>query len=133
MSAPSPVGDAIYNPYLPHSLRTQRGVEYPITRPTGKSVVVFGEDGAPIGTSVQVREWVGNDVERAKIAMAHERKAEKPRITLLAHLASLVPKEAVTRSKGDTVATPQGSQHKEVVLSGASVDRGAPQGAGAES
>lgn len=80
------------NPYLPHSLRDDSNV---IPFPHRPASPLQTRGGVPVGTSVQIQEWVGTDVGRAKLALEREKESERPRITLLAHLQGVLKKQGV--------------------------------------
>ena len=80
------------NPYLPHSLRDDSNV---IPFPHRPAPPLQTKGGVPVGTSVQIQEWVGNDPDRALLALEREKESERPRITLLAHLQSVLKKQGI--------------------------------------
>lgn len=47
----------------------------------------------PDGTGVEVLAWVGEDLERAAVALAREEQREKPRRTLMRSLSDLQQQE----------------------------------------
>jgi hypothetical protein len=54
--------------------------------------VAEATDDVPVGTIKEVINWVGDDVDRAKAAVAAEEKAENPRPTLFARLEKVLSK-----------------------------------------
>lgn len=78
------------NPYLPHSLRNTEGTVPPAPAPKKALPMVDAETGVPIGTAVQVLDWVGDDVDRARAALAREKGQPKPRVTLVTELTALI-------------------------------------------
>jgi hypothetical protein len=80
------------NPYLPHS---QRRAEEIISQPKRHAPPAKVKGGVPIGTSVQIQAWVGDDPDRAQLALTREKATEKPRITLVSHLQSVLKKHGV--------------------------------------
>lgn len=46
-------------------------------------------DKVPDGTADEVKAWVGDDAEKAKLALAAEQKIPSPRKTLVDHLAKV--------------------------------------------
>ncbi|MCK2242152.1 MULTISPECIES: hypothetical protein [unclassified Crossiella] len=47
------------------------------------------EDPVPEGTAEEVLAWVGEDTERARLALEHEQARERPRVTLSKELERL--------------------------------------------
>jgi hypothetical protein len=47
-------------------------------------------DGVPDGTAKDVTDWVGDDPDRAVLALAFEQARDKPRTTLVAALEKLI-------------------------------------------
>jgi len=80
------------NPYLPHSLRDDSNI---VPFPHRPAPPLQTRGGVPVGTSVQIQEWVGNDPDRALLALEREKESERPRITLLAHLQGVLKKHGV--------------------------------------
>ena len=74
------------NPYLPHS---QRNHAVPL-RKKGVAPPVQIIGGVPVGTSVQIQEWVDDDPARAKLAWDRERGESRPRVTLLNYLNTVL-------------------------------------------
>ena len=106
-----------YNPYYPHSLRS-KSTTPPVER--GVNPTAFDVSGVPVGTSVQVQKWVGDDPERARLALERERREPKPRITLVAHLAQVLKKsgeaDMVTSDEAPARSASSGSPDEEITL-----------------
>ena len=80
------------NPYLPHSLRDGTATKSAYrSAPPAQTI-----GGVPVGTSVQIQEWVGDDPDRAARALARERESERPRITLVANLETIIRRSGGT-------------------------------------
>lgn len=60
--------------------------------PDGPGIDITG-DGVPEGSIAQILGWVGDDVDKARLALAAENAAEKPRVGLVAELTKLIPAE----------------------------------------
>jgi len=73
------------DPYQPHS---SRGGAIPHAGRPAPAAVVVG--GVPVGTSVQLQGWVGDDLGRAVLAWERERGSERPRVTLLVYLQGVM-------------------------------------------
>jgi len=76
------------NPYLPHSLRDN---VIPFRRRAAPTMDTV--NGVPVGTSVQIQEWVGDDSARAQSAWEQEKGKERPRVTLLNHLHTILKRQ----------------------------------------
>lgn len=91
-----------------------RGIRAPAEAATGDGVVVeregievaLGETGTlvsgegdpdleiiavPVGTVDETIAWVGDNIDRARAALAAEQAADEPRTTLIAHLERVIP------------------------------------------
>lgn len=73
------------NPYLPHSLRTD---DVPSAAPKQPQPMTI--EGIPVGTTVQIVAWVGDDPERAKLALDREREQDRPRVRLVTDLTTVI-------------------------------------------
>lgn len=76
------------NPYLPHSLRGGTAV-LPLP---AEIRAAQASDGPPVGTAVNILDWVGEDADRALEALLREHHEDRPRVTLVGQLATLVRK-----------------------------------------
>lgn len=82
-----------WDPYQAHSLRSGEPLA-PAVKALPPPVQVV--DGVPVGTTVQIQHWVGSDPERAQLAWTRERKQERPRITLLTSLESVLKQHGIS-------------------------------------
>jgi hypothetical protein len=94
------------NPYLPHSLRDgeKQPQRKPPVRKADTSLPLKYTGGAPIGTAAQILRWVGDDPERAALALEREREEPKPRVSLVAGLGAVLKRGA--RSQEPAAAAP---------------------------
>lgn len=82
-------GERVDGGLADYLLETGGPVEELETEPPGPAVDADG-DGVPDGTIAQVQEWVGEDRDRAALALAAEQaKGDKARATLVAVLEKL--------------------------------------------
>lgn len=73
------------NPYLPHSLRTD---DAPPVAPKQPEPMKIG--GLPVGTTVQIVDWVGDDADRARLALDREKEQDRPRVRLVTELTTVI-------------------------------------------
>lgn len=66
----------------------------PDGNPTGEQTgTPGGGDAVPDGTIAEVLDWVGDDLDRARVALDAEQAAKKPRTTLVGALTELLDAE----------------------------------------
>ena len=76
------------NPFLPHS---QRGsTPAPAPKRVAQTIEV---DGIPVGTTVQILDWVGDDADRARLALDRERMQDRPRVKLVTELTTVIRRD----------------------------------------
>ena len=88
------------NPYAPLSSPRQRNVitvSAPVAETAPETVTeeeIAVTEEVPEGTISEIKKWVGDDVDRAQVALNKENASDDPRVTLVAYLEALVTDES---------------------------------------